>query len=162
MGEAFLSNLEIQLSKEAGDHLTDFLYSEDRLLVASGRAQEFLEGQRFLPEEIEYLSFRLKDKKGKVRPDPYCVVNPLVKVACLDVEKSNCNLFTNPVSGKVRSNVESIAVRDDAIPPDLRLFRLAEDPSRILIRSDLLAAIRKAKFTGLVAREPGEALTKIF
>jgi hypothetical protein len=162
VGEDFLSKLEIQMTKDAGNELTDFLYSVDRLLVVSLKVRKFLEDKQFGSDEIEYIPFKLKDKKGKLLTEQYCVVNPLLKITCLDTEKSDCNLFTNPVDGSQRWNVESIVVREEAIPPELRLFRLAEDTSQILIRSDLLAAIKKAKFTGLVARLPGDSLTKIF
>jgi hypothetical protein len=161
VGPGFLAATAFDMEKEAGNQLTDFLYSVDRLLVASERARRFFESQGMDVAELEFLPFQLRDKKGKPRPEKYCVVNPLRKVACLDTEKSDCSLYTNPVGGEQTWMVETIVVDPARLPPEARLFRLFEVPDRILIRSDLLEALQAAELTGLRARKCGEHLTKI-
>lgn len=157
VGERYFDGIEFQLRKETGNQLTDFLYSVDGLLVISPPVRQLLTDQGLGPEDVEFVPFKLKDKKGKPVAKPYCVANPLRRVACLDTERSDCKLFTNPVSGEQKWMIETVVLREDAIPPDARLFRLAEKPSHtVLIRSDLLDLIRKAGLTGLVARAQGE------
>jgi hypothetical protein len=159
VGPDLFDRVDLRLRKDAGRQLTDFLWSVDGLLVVSQRVREFLEAQDFRPDELELVPLTLEDATGKPLPKPYCVANPLLRFPCLDVQRSGARLFTNPVSGAQAWRVREVVIREDVVPKDARLFRLAEAPSHIiLVRSDLLDGLRKAKFTGLVSHGQGEPI----
>lgn len=156
MAEGLLAGKVVALHPEAGDQLTDFLGNSNRLLLASERARAFLQSQGFGPGELEFIPFRIQDKKGKPLPNLYSIANPLVHVRCLDVEKSKCVALGE--DGPPEYRVSALHIDARKVPPDARLFHLAESPSRLLIRDDLLAEIRKAKLTGLVEQELGKPI----
>jgi hypothetical protein len=158
MGQDLFARKTVSLRKKYGNQLADFLRSVDRLLVLSDRARGFFLDQGFAEAEVEFIPFKLKDKKGQPRTEKYFIANPLVHVACLDIPNSDSYVVFNPVTRKEDRYVSVVRVFADKIPPDARLFRLAEDPRRILIRSDLLGALKEAGLTGLVEAKLGESI----
>jgi hypothetical protein len=54
--------------------------------------------------------------------------------------------------------VRSLMIHADKVPRGLPLFRLDETPDRILVHTDLVAAIKQAKLTGFHAVDLGQPL----
>ncbi|RKG85801.1 hypothetical protein [Corallococcus terminator] len=164
IGLDFPPTTEVALSSKSGPRFTDFLYTTSRLLLATERVCDLLKAEGVTREQAEYLPFVLKDKKGKVRPEKYLLINPLLKVACFDFDRAEYSLFTGEAVStpgvKEISSIHKIQVREEQIPTDAKLFRLAEEPDVKLIRSDLLDALKAQGMDGgLVALPLGEFMT---
>ncbi|WP_095956610.1 imm11 family protein [Corallococcus macrosporus] len=144
---------ELSLNEGAGDMLTDFIDNPDRVLYVSSRAQEVLASRGLIGGAIELLPFVLLDKRGRRVRDPYAIANPLMRVECLDLERSKCRRRTGGQNQIVE--VKLLHVREDAIPEQAQLFRLAELPKLMVIRSDLLAALQEAGITGVAVHPVG-------
>lgn len=155
LGARLLEGRPLRMSAKAGNQMTDFLYSVNRALVASERARAFFEAQGLTPDDIEFIPFQLLDKKGKPRKERYFIANPLRVVACMDPARSTHKPFPSPSPGQPRFFIRKLHVEEGHVPADARLFRLYEDPQHVLIRSDLLDALKVAGLTGLVERELG-------
>jgi hypothetical protein len=158
VGPDLLASRVVGLDRAGGNQLSDILDNMDRLFVVSERARDLLTSEGSTPEEVEFIPFQLKDKKGKARPERYAIANPLRKVECLDPSRSDAKLFSNPVDGSKEWMISALQIDVSKVPPDARLFRLAEDPKRILIRSDLVETIRAAGLTGFAPRALGQSL----
>ena len=141
--------------KKQGNQYWDFLFSIDDLLVASRRARDFLSAQGLTDEDFQSLPIAVQDKKGNLRPEDYAIVNPLKRVACLDSQRADCELKSYS-DGTQRWLISVLQVDADKIPPDLRLFRLEEDPGWKIIRGDLLQALKAAGLKGLAGLPMGE------
>ena len=146
------------LSEDGGDMLCDFVANTSGVLIVSARARAVLEAEEVKGEEqVEYLPFTLKDKRGRPTKGEYFIANILRTVACMDRDKSD---FTqSPVTKTKLLGVDNLTVVPTKIPKDLKLFRLGEYPRVIVIRSDLVKRIKAEKLTGLTVREQGEDFT---
>ncbi|MGC3998864.1 MAG: hypothetical protein QM767_15995 [Anaeromyxobacter sp.] len=156
MGSNFPPTVVFEIAKRSGDVLTDFLPNTNRVIMASERVAEFLRAELPASDEIEFLPFGLKNKKGRLVQTPrYCLVNPLRKVECLDRKRSK---YAAADTGELVM-MDELHLAEDRIPPDTKLFRLAELPTCILYRADLVEKIRAAGFTGFTVAAPGDNLT---
>lgn len=164
IGMDFPPTTEVALSSKSGPRFTDFLYTTSRLLLATERVCNLFQAEGVTHEQAEYLPFVLKDRKGKVRPEKYILINLLLKVPCFDFDRAEYSLFTGEAVSmpgvKEISTIRKLQVREDQIPADAKLFRLAEEPDVKLIRSDLLDALKAQGMDGgLVTLPLGEFLT---
>jgi hypothetical protein len=142
----------LDIHEDGGDMLTDFVPNISRCVIISSRVKDFFEQEGLDAEKVEYLPFIVKDKKGRVVKDQYYVANLLVKIDCLDLEKSQCAIDDN--DGEVL-DVATIVVLEDKIPDEAIFFRVEEYPSHIIIRSDFVEKIKQQGFTGLNAVDQG-------
>lgn len=157
MGSLFPPSTVLSVHPRSGDMLTDFIDNSDSVLYASASAREVLVSNGVGDDAAEYLPFILHDKQGRVVKEQYFVVNPLRSIPCFDFEKSSYETY--PHKPEKISLIESIQLREDEIPEDARLFRLAESTPFIIIRSDLWEAIHKAGLTGLAVKPLGADVT---
>lgn len=157
MGGHWPGALVLSMSRKDGDMLTDFIANPDRMLYVSSKARDVLLSQGIGGGEGEYLPFSLNDKQGRSTPEQFHVLNVLRSVACFDFERSGFSTY--PGEPGNLALVESIHLREDKIPPEAKLFRLAEKMRFIIIRSDLLDAIKQAGLTGLRVLQLGEDVT---
>ncbi|MCY1047540.1 hypothetical protein OV208_39945 [Corallococcus sp. bb12-1] len=136
----------VTLSAKSGPRFTNFIHTTTRLILASENVCGLFEAEGVTRVQAEFLPFVLHDKKGKVRPEKYLLVNPLLKFPCFDFERSSFTLFSDEEATtpgvKEICVIEKLQVREDQIPADAKLFRLAEHPDVKLIRSDLLDALK--------------------
>ncbi|WP_043709713.1 imm11 family protein [Corallococcus macrosporus] len=144
---------ELTLNQQAGDFLTDFIANPDRVLYVSPRVREVLASRGLIGEAVELLPFVLLDKRGRRVPDAYVIANPLMRVRCLDVERSKVRRRTGRPGQIVE--IKSLHLCDEAIPEDAQLFRLEELPKLMVLRSDLLEAFQQAGLTGLAVHPTG-------
>jgi hypothetical protein len=114
-----------------------------RCLIVTDRLKSILEAH--VEHPVEYLPFVLLDHKGRVADDTMWIVNLLDAVACTDVEKTEGSQSAfHP--GEFQDLLE-LHVHTDRVPPDRKLFRLAECPATILVRDDLRAVLDAAEVT---------------
>ncbi|WIG94159.1 DUF1629 domain-containing protein [Myxococcus sp. SDU36] len=144
---------ELSFNEGAGDMLTDFIDNPDRVLYVSPRAQDVLASRGLIGSAIELLPFVLLDKRGRRVQEPYAIANPLMRVECMDHERSKCRRRTGAPEQIVE--VKLLHVREGMIPEQAQLFRLAELPKLMVVRSDLLAALQEAGLTGLAVHPVG-------
>ncbi|MFP2959050.1 imm11 family protein [Myxococcus sp. 1LA] len=142
---------ELSLYERAGDMLTDFIGNPDCVLYVSERAQQVLAARGLVGAELELLPFVLLDKRGRKLRESYCIANPLRSVPCVDRERSKYRLDGPDEIGDIRM----LCVREGSIPDDAQLFRVAEFPEMMVLRSDLLEAFQQAGLTGLAVHPTG-------
>ena len=155
-GERAMAGKVVPLRRDGGSQLTDFLNNVHRLLVGSESARELFASAGLGPEDVEIIPIAIADKKKKPIPKKYFILHPIRRIACMDPKRSDCE--HKKYAHKERWFIRALQLDEEKIPVDAKLFRLAEDPRYILIRSDLLERIREAKLTGLQEQELGESL----
>lgn len=144
----------LRLAPGRGDMLCDFVPNLSMALILSEAAVELLRAEGVVGDGvIEYLPITLLDKRGRPAPARYYLVNPLLKVACMDTQTSE--FLKSPAGDKVL-NVERLVLKQEQIPPEAKLFRLGECTEVVVIRSDLVQRIQGAGLTGLVVKAQGE------
>ncbi|HYO59978.1 imm11 family protein [Archangium sp.] len=148
---------ELHLYEEAGDMLKDFIDNPDRVLYVSQRAREVLQQQGLSEDVIEYLPFVLLDKRGRRVREQYYIANPLVRVPCLDFTRSRYWLDSDDPTDL--GGITVLHMLEDRLPADARLFRVAEYTRLVVLRSDLLEALRQAGLTGPHVQPVGMRMT---
>ncbi|MFP2926890.1 imm11 family protein [Pyxidicoccus sp. 3LG] len=144
----------LRLASGRGDMLCDFVPNLSMALILSEPAVELLRAEGVAADEvIEYLPITLLDKRGRPTRVRYYLVNPLLKVACMDAKASE---FLKSSGGEKVLSVERLVLEQERIPSDAKLFRLDECTEVIVIRSDLVQRIQEAGLTGLVVKAQGE------
>lgn len=122
----------------------DLVVNSLQILIASPRLRGMLERE---PIPIEWLPITLETPRGRVLPQAYCIANPLSLCDALDPDRSeveDLSIVPGCYSGLFR-----MVLRHEAIPDDLRLFRLTTMPSAVVVRDDLKAQLEAAGLTGL-------------
>ncbi len=147
MGESFPADTVLDIFENTGDMLFDFIGNISRVAIISSRVKGLFEAEGLDDASVEYLPFILKDKKGRVVEKQYFVANALVKIDCLDHERSWYK--TDSDEATVVEDVSRLHLLKEEIPEEAKLFRLGEFPQLIIIRSDLLARLRKEGITGV-------------
>ncbi|NMO19039.1 hypothetical protein HPC49_43430 [Pyxidicoccus fallax] len=147
---------ELSLYENAGDMFTDFIDNPDKVLYVSQRVQDVLKERGLVGAAVELLPFVLLDKRGRRVRESYAIANPLVCVSCLDFERSKYRRTASDPNEL--AEVKLLYVREDSIPDDAQLFRLAELTDMVVLRSDLLEAFQKAGLTGLAVHPAGKTI----
>jgi len=118
--------------------------------VISGRLRKALEAEA-TQNRVEYIPVRIINHKKRLASADYFVLNPLDIVDCIDPEAS-C-VEWNTISPGSISYCKGLVLKEDAIPPGFRLFRLKYWPNNIMIDDDLVANLKRMDLTGLVFRK---------
>ena len=156
IGDQFPEPAVFQIAEDSGDMITDFISNVSRVVIISERVRTFFVENGLTDEIVEYLPFRLKNKKGRIERDRFFyIANAIVKIDCLDLENSDCLIDED--DGEIIS-IDMVEVRKDKIPEDAIFFRLGEEPSRILFRSDFVDKLKSKGFTGLSLCPTGKEL----
>ncbi|NOK02202.1 MULTISPECIES: DUF1629 domain-containing protein [Myxococcus] len=148
--EWFPKGLVFDLSKEGGSTLTDSIPNTFGMLVVSEKLKGILE-QETPADSIEYLPIRLRTPRKKVLTTPYYIANVLGTVACMDAKKSDFSM-SSIVKTQVR-RFRRLALNEKKIPKDVKIFRLAEQTSLILVREDLGQRIVDEDCLGVLFQE---------
>jgi hypothetical protein len=135
---------EVPLSEEGGDMLVDLIGNVSRALIMSDKAIAALSEEGALSSDMEIVPIKILDKRGRPVLKDYAIVNPLRKVDCLDVSRSDAAVLDDEVL-----SLYSIQIHGDKVPDNARLFRLGEFPSYVLLRTDLLEALQDKGLQGL-------------
>ncbi len=176
INQYFPADCELQFDNDSGDLVTDFIENIDNLVIISGNAKKIFEKFIVNNKFIEYLSFKLLNKKGKPAADtPFYIANSLYNLTCLDFEAIEKKAVENGVeddensvrhkgvyyrsSAKIKvSDITFCSLNEDDLPKDAVFFRIGECPKHIAIRSDLVEALREAGMTNLNLIPCGERL----
>ncbi|RKG86356.1 hypothetical protein [Corallococcus terminator] len=147
---------ELRLYEEAGDMFTDFIDNPDGVLYVSPQVCEVLSSRGLVGAAVELLPFVLLDKRGRRVRESYAIANPLVSVPCLDFERSK---YRRRAGSPIElAEVNLLHLREDALPEDVQLFRVAEFTEMMVLRSDLLDAFHQAGLTGLAVHPTGTTI----
>lgn len=121
-----------------------------KFIVISGRVKAALEagGAR----NVEYLPLKIINHKGRVASEDYSLLNPLEVIDCID--KAASVVEEDTLNDGMIDGVQSLVLREEAIPEDMHLFRTKFWSGRILIRRRLADELTAAGFTGLNFIEP--------
>ena len=156
MKNKYPPNAVFQVAEESGDMITDFIDNINRVVIISQRVKEFFEKQNLTSKIVEYLPFQLKNKRGRIEKESfYYIANVLLKINCLDMEKADYYLNSKKTAVL---GVHVIELDKEKIPDDAILFRLGEEPSRILLRSDFVDNLKSEGFSGLSLCQEGKKL----
>jgi hypothetical protein len=146
--------VQLDISPDSGDIITDFVNNTSRCILINSIVKEVFEAECIDEETVEFLPFKLVDKKNRTSDKLFYIANVLARSNCFDYDNS---LYTrSTVTGNLL-DVERIKILNDQVPETLRLFRIGEYPSRIAIRSDLLDILEKKGFTGISVIKQGES-----
>lgn len=156
IGDEYPDDAVFQIHEDSGDLLTDFIDNIDHCVLINSDVKALFETEGVGDEIVEYLPFKLLNKKGKlVSEKSFYIANVLPKVNCLDMNKSKYEV--HPKKGTVW-RIYEIVIDFVKVDPELKIFRLGEDPKRIILRSDLVDRIKEEGFTGLSLCAMGEEL----
>lgn len=158
MGDKFPPTTVLNVYENSGEMLTDFIANIHGVVIISSKVRECFEAEGLGEQQVEYLPFILKDKRGRVIKTQYCVANPLMKVDCFDYERSIYKAYPGRPKEISYPSLRKMCVLEARIPDDAKFFRLGELPDFIIIRSDLLAILRDKQFTGTSVIAMGEEL----
>ncbi|NVJ05697.1 hypothetical protein HUW63_10705 [Myxococcus sp. AM001] len=145
---------ELALYERAGDMLTDFIANPDTALYVSQSVQKVLADRGLTDSVVELLPFVLLDKRGRRVREQYAIANPLLKVPCLDFERSKYRRTASDPNEI--AEIKVLYIREEAVPSDAQLFRLAELPEMVVLRSDLLEAFQQEGLTGIAVNRTGQ------
>lgn len=156
IGRDYPEDAEFRVHENSGDMITDFVNNLQHCVLINSKIKTFFEAEGLGDEVVEYLPFKLLNRKGNlVSDDYYYIANVLPKINCLDLDKSKYKI--HPKKGTVW-RISEIVIVPEKVDPELKMFRLGEDPKRIIFRSDLVDKIKAKEFTGLSLCEMGEEL----
>jgi hypothetical protein len=134
------SPVDVGLSDSSGDARPDIIIS--LLPLFSARLRSALDAAGV--DNIQYFDAHLRHPGGYVVERGYFVANVLGRVRAVDRKASRFGAPTGAIPGDLLSfNIQPEAVRD------LRLFRLDEDPTLIVIDEPLKVALESAGLVGL-------------
>jgi len=121
--------------------------------VISAKARQVLEGAGVgKPEKIEYLPIKIINHKGRVEPVEYFIANPLDIVDCIDMEASKAEM--DSIDKGMIEDCAQLVLRENVIPAELKVFRLAKWNSTIIVRSTLAESMKAAGLTLLGFMDP--------
>ncbi len=172
----FPNNCTLQFDSDGGELVTDFIENIDELVLLASSAQKIFQKHIESEDKIEYLPFNLLNKKGKpVADTPFYIANSIytisdsidfdaikekaVEYGITDNGKSRFGgiYYTSPDQDEI-DDFTVICLKEDKLPEDAQFFRIGELPNYIVIRSDLVEALREAHMTNLNLIPCGERL----
>lgn len=147
--EDFPSDASFEMDEDFGVRLDDVVPCLGRLMVISDRLRAFLEDED-LPN-TQMLPVTIHDLKGRALDTPFFVFHQTHLVDALDLEASEVE--ANAINPAIISHATRIALRQDALDPETRVFRLAKYPMPIWFESGLAERVLEAGFTGIAFGE---------
>ncbi len=112
--------------------------------VVSPKLMEFIKSHN--PRSVEFLPVTIYNHKGQVASTEYNIMNPLIVLDCIDLEKTEVKW--NPVIKERISRWKGGFTLDtNRIDNKIQIFRPKYRSSTILIRRDLATSIEKEDFT---------------
>jgi hypothetical protein len=132
--------------------LTDNLINGFKLVIVSSPLKRFLEAEAL--KNVEYLPVSIINHKDRVASADYFIVNPVEPQDCLDLDKSSVTY--NHIIPTDIDWVKQLVLDPKRIDPDVRLFRIKNFNSAVIVRRDLAEAVTKAGFKGTLFLELNE------
>ena len=142
MSDLFPDAIELSDNQVVGDQI-----------VISGKLKHEL--QKVLPpDRAQYLRVTILNHKGRVAAGEHSILHPRDVCDCIDLTASGVQW--NPVAKDVIRACEKLVIREEAIPPQLQVFRLKHWPAKVLVRKSLAAQLQEAGYVGLHFVAPSE------
>jgi hypothetical protein len=136
--------------KHQGMKLDDFVANLFRWILCSERARAVIAKEC---GNVEIYPLEILNHKKKPVGVPYFFVQPVGVVDCVDLERSE---FKRDHAWQDKFLfVYKLVLREQAIPKQLKLFRMKEMPEAIIIRSDLVEKLQAAGATGFELLDTG-------
>lgn len=155
LGNEFPSDAIFDIAQDAGDVMTDIIDNIGRQLIVNQTVKNFLIENGIDDNQIEYLPFKIRHKNGKIDEDQFYIANPLQNIFCMDFDNSTYKY--NSAGDQVRK-VRILHINTAKVPENSHLFRLGEEPSRVIISGELVRKIESESFTGLGLSKMGDKL----
>ncbi len=168
--DEYPKDAHFQFHKTEGNLLTDYVNNIYGAFMISQKLKDLLDSFDIDETVVQYLPFKLSDKKGRPFDGTFYIVNPLESVECLDIDQiavaaKNSKYYhdtpkifhysgiqyTSDAREKVL-NLSFIIVDKDKIPDDKLIFRIKEIPDHIIIRNDVMQKILDSGLTGMPFR----------
>jgi hypothetical protein len=142
LNEAYLDGFEFEVSQKG--KVYDFLANDMSWLLVSEVVKLTIQ-EACSDSEVQFLQLMLPKDLKKMN---FFLLNPLKKFDCLDYDKSSLNFETNDLGRRFISAVYKIGLRQDAIEPNARVFRVAGIEPYLFIDQVLRDALIKAGVSG--------------
>lgn len=145
--------VEVQMSADIGGiEFRDLVGNTMGMYVVSERLKDVL--LEHADAEFELIPLRIINRKGRAEADTFWIANLLDRqVACADVAKSDMDEMRMK-KGRFK-NIRRLVLRDAALDPSFKIFRLGEMPKLFLVREDLRDAIEAAGVSGCAFHDIG-------
>lgn len=145
--ETLPSPLEFELEPSSGDYVTDFFppaipLMTERMLAALAAAEV---------DNIQAFDAVLADRKGRPIPERFRAVNILGRIACADLEASECTVEDPEVP--IGVDFESLVI-DESRANDALFFRLHEAPNGIVVHELVKRTLDPLRLRGVVFVRP--------
>lgn len=137
-----------ELDKNRGSVLPDVIPNTCGVQLVSKPLRDFLEKES--GAAFEFIPVQVKDQRGRLLDESYFIANLLGPGVPLDRQKSDVDWSFRP---NKTSRIRRLVLDSAKIPPDAKLFRLAERGDVILVREDLVRKIVGVPFKGAFFRE---------
>ncbi len=121
-------NLVLDLSLESGDYRGDII--DSFITLYSDEIKEAL--SECGVDNIDYYPVRLRDQEDDSTEGGFWIANIIGLLDCIDMDKSK----TKPWVTGIGVDFESIVI-DEAKTNDAKIFRLKEDPTKVVINQEL-------------------------
>lgn len=119
-------------------------------VVISKKARAVLEP--LTTNRVEFLPVKIKDHKGRTASAEHFVLNPLDICDCIDLNASQVDW--NDINPDQIGFCQGLYFKPDSIPKDYTLFRLRHWEENIVVRDDVIGALKGAGLTGLFFVDP--------
>jgi hypothetical protein len=129
--------------------LTDNLYGSG-LAVISGRLKAALTEERV--NHVEFLPLTILNHKGRVASANYAIMNPLDVCDCIDIGKSGVKW--NPIDTESIMSCERLAIKEETVPADWKVFRPKFATVCTLIRTEILERLASTGYKGIHGVDP--------
>lgn len=145
VGNEFPSDIVFDLSPDNGIELTDSLGNTDLLHVVSERLKTVVEATKV---PVEFHPVKIRNRKKRVVPDPYYVMNLLGPQDAMDRKKSEWD--ESDLEAGQAQRIYRLVLDPKKVPKEAQLFRLSVDPVVVLVQADLAREIdTKLGLTGM-------------
>lgn len=142
--EPFPEGLRLIVDDSENELLGDLVGNPISWFVCSQQLQDFL-GVSSRSDELQLLAAPMFRKSNNTRIDGYVVLNPLLKIGCLDSDKS----VLSRTSSGVISSIDECVLKESSIPKGTALFRLEEFPKAIFVSDEIANSLRHQGIRGV-------------
>ncbi|RYZ43105.1 MAG: hypothetical protein EOO71_05080 [Myxococcaceae bacterium] len=145
MGDAYPPGLRFQMAKEEkGLKIADIIPNALGYLMVSSRMKGLLEQHAGI--EIEFLPFTLLNHRGRVAREDCFIANLIGTQDCVDMARSEGD--ASEFNPRRLVFVRRLALDENKVAPEAKLFRTTTVPSIPIVRGDLKDLFEKEGVTG--------------
>jgi hypothetical protein len=148
LSEIIPTDRVFELDKTRGSVLPHSIPNACGVLLVSEALRGFLEKES--GASFEFIPVQVKNQRGRVLKEPYFIANLLGPGVPLDRKKSDVDWSFR--AGKVQ-RIRRLVLDSSTVPPDAKIFRLAEQGDVILVREDLVDQLFEGPSEGAFFRE---------